>query len=78
MIIITMMTKLTMLWIRMTNMMMILRMLMMLYLLLTLLEAMSETDRWVWMVSSWSRHLRKTSCEDDLLRMKAVKTTFSG
>ena len=24
----------------------------------TLLEAMSETDLWVWIVSSWSRHLR--------------------
>ena len=28
---------------------------------LTLLEAMSETDRWVWMVSSWSRHQSSSS-----------------
>ena len=29
--------------------------------LLTLLEAMSETDRWVWIVSSWSRHQSSSS-----------------
>ena len=32
-----------------------------LYVLFTLLEAMWDTDRWVWIVSSWSRHQSSSS-----------------
>ena len=43
---------------------------------LTLLEAISETDLWVWIVSSWSRHQSNSSRVSRDIRKKVSSAMF--
>ena len=42
----------------------------------TLLEAMSETDLWVWIVSNWSRHQSNSSKVSRDIRKKVSSAMF--